>query len=166
MIKLKKKTVQRVFIFFLLYLPLQYALVGVFGLLISEPWPAFALPGFKNVHTAESQTKVVRPHFYARVNNKSGYFQEVQVSEYKLFDGIKESQMQGFIRTHFSEQKLFSNDGRQWLQDRVEQIYPESESNELKVVWREITYTQKADKLTIEFGEDVKVITISFTERR
>lgn len=146
----------------MIYLPLQYALIGLYGIMISEPWPAFALPGFKNVHPTENQTKVIKPYFYAKMNYKNGKYQKVEISEYELFAGIKESQMQGFVRTHFSEPQSFSSDARQWLQDRIEQIHPESKSTELNIVWRESIYTKKEDQLMIESGDEVKVINIVF----
>lgn len=165
MLELNQKSVKRVFIFFLCYLPLQYAMIGIIGVLISEPWPAFALPGFKNVYNTENQTKIVRPYFYAKVNDKSGGYQEIEITEYQLFDGIKESQMQGFIRTHFSEPQSFSSDAREWIQKRVEQVYPEENPIELKVVWREIIHTMKGEQGMIESGDDLKEISIPFTEK-
>lgn len=160
-----EKSIKKVFVFFLVYLPLQYAMVGVVGVLLSEPWPTFTLPGFKNVFTTERQTKVVKPHFYVKMNNRSGDYKEIQVSEHKLFDGLLESQMQGFIRTHFSEPQSFSRNAQQWLKDRVEQLYPESESTELRVVWKEVLFEQKAKEVAVKSGDNVKVITISFTEK-
>lgn len=154
--------IRRVVIFFLIYLPLQYALIGICGYVMSEPWPTFALPGFKNVYSTEGQATVVKPFFYAEMRNSLGEYHETKISEYELFDGLQKSQVQGFIRTHFSEPKEFSREARQWLQDQVEQINPDYEGTGLKVIWREIVYEPGKDDVQIVPGDDIKVIEISF----
>ncbi len=154
-----RKIVKRVFFFFLVFLPFQYGLIGLAGLMGSEPWPAFALPGFKSVHTVQSQSEVISPLFYARSEET---YREISASE--LFQGIQPSQLQGFIRKNFSQQQQYSEEVQRWLKERIHQIYPEVSVSALKIVWEKTVYERIGDQLQIDSVENEKVITISFTE--
>lgn len=162
MVKLRRKSVKRVFVFFLIYLPLQYLFIGISDVLWSEPWPSFALPGFKNIYTTEGQSRILKPFFYAEVENESREF--VEISEVHLFDGIQPSQLQGFLRTHFSEPQKYSTEAKQWLQKLVKQQHPDINSTELKVVWKEIAYEPSGDSMLVNSEENIVEITISLDD--
>lgn len=160
MLQLSRKSVKKGFVFFLIFLPVQYLWIGIAGVVWSEPWPAFALPGFKQVYMAEGQSQIRKPLFYLESENRPGEFE--QISEIQLFDGIQISQLQGFLRTHFSEPREYSNEAKQWLQNRLEQEYPDKESAGLKVIWKEITYQHTGDSMFVQSEENVEEIKISF----
>ncbi len=114
---------------------------------------------FTVVHTAQSQSEVISPLFYARSEET---YLETSASE--LFKGIQLSQLQGFIRKNFSHQHEHSEEARKWLQERIRQIYPGVSVLALKVVWKKTVYERTGDQLQIDSVENEKVITISFTE--
>lgn len=162
MLKLSRKTVKRIFLFFIFYLPVQYLMIGIAGVLLSEPWPAFALPGFKKVYTTEDQAQVIKPFFYTELVNQPGEY--MQISEFQLFNGIQTSQLQGFLRTHFSEPEEYSSKAKQWLRQQIEQEYPDMKSTELRIVWKRTIYEQTGDRMSLHSVDDVEEITISFRD--
>lgn len=164
MIQLSRKSVKSVFIFFLIYLPIQYLWIGIAGIIWSEPWPSFALPGFKNIYATEEYSRIPKPSFYAVVEGESGESLELEISEFHLFDGIQPSQLQGFFRTHFSEPKNYSSKAKQWLQHQVEQEYPDTKIGGLKVVWKQITYQHDGDSMSVHSQNEINVLTISFDD--
>jgi hypothetical protein len=116
----RKKTVKNIFIFFLCYLPLQYALVGILGYYKAEPWPAFVFPGFKNVFVYNDQYAV--NNFYLEVSH-TGENQPSDITLQEFFDDIPISMLAGFMRSNLSDQATadnFSDETRSWLADRAE----------------------------------------------
>lgn len=132
MLHLSRKTVKYVFLFFIFYLPVQYLVIGVAGVLLSESWPAFALPGFKKVYTVEDQVQIIKPFFYTELTNDPDEYN--QISEFQLFNGIQASQLQGFLRTHFSEREEYSKEAKQWLKQQIEREYSGMKSTGLKII--------------------------------
>lgn len=166
MIQLSRKSVKRVFIFFLIYLPIQYLWIGIAGSVWSEPWPSFALPGFKNIYATEEYGRILKPFFYAEVEGKeeSGENVDLEISAFHLFDEIQPSQLQGFFRTHFSEPKNYNTKTKQWLKHQVEQEYPDTEIGGLKVVWKQITYLHSGNSISVHSQKEINVVTISFDD--
>lgn len=154
------KSIKRVFVFFLIYLPVQYLFIGIAGVFWSEPWPSFALPGFKNIYTTEGQSQIQKPFFYAEVEDESKEL--VEMSEFHLFDGLQPSQLQGFIRTHFSKAQNYSREAKQWLQKLIKQQHPDINSTGLKVTWKQITYEPSGDSMLVRSEKNIDEITISF----
>jgi len=116
----KKKTVKNIFIFFLCYLPIQYALVGIIGYYKAEPWPSFVFPGFKNVYVYNDAYVV--NNFYLEVSH-SGQNQHADVKLQEFFDDIPISLLAGFMRSNLSDQETadnFSDNTRSWLAGRAE----------------------------------------------
>lgn len=159
---LNRKSVERIFIFFLFYLPIQYLLVGVGGLFSSEPWPTFALPGFKNVYSTEQEQQIVRAFFY--VHSSSDPHKRFEVAPDVLFAGIQPSQLQGFLRRHFDRPKTYSRESRTWLTQRLERLYPEDDLSALEVVWRKIIYTHENKEVVEKRIEDLRVVTIPLVQ--
>ena len=116
----QKKTVKNIFIFFLCYLPLQYALVGIIGYYKAEPWPAFVFPGFKNVFVYNDQYAV--NYFYLNVTH-SDLVQQSELTLQEFFDDIPISMLAGFMRSNLSDQKFadnYSDETQRWLAGRAE----------------------------------------------
>ncbi|MDX1640088.1 MAG: hypothetical protein R3220_00220 [Balneolaceae bacterium] len=99
---MSKKAVRKIFIFVLIFLPLQYILVGVVGYYKEEPWPAFVFPGFKNVYETDGQFHVHQTRFelYSSKNVKI-----VSVRPYRIFQGVPRSQLSGLLRSSFNSQE-------------------------------------------------------------
>jgi hypothetical protein len=138
----------------------QYLVIGIAGVLLSEPWPTFALPGFKKVYTTEDQAQVLKPFFYAELEDQPGEY--TQISEFQLFDGIQVSQLQGFLRKHFSEPQEYSKVAKLWIQQQLELGYPAINSAGLRVIWKRTIYEQSGDSMFVHSVDDVEEITISF----
>jgi hypothetical protein len=112
---MKPKTIRTIFIAFLIWLPVQYGLVGVAGVIHSEPWPAFVFPGFKSVYVYESGFEIDQTFFEIYIHEQS---EPVVVLPYQLFPELPRSQISGFMRTHFKDPEsidLLSSEGRSWL---------------------------------------------------
>ena len=155
---MRRERVIKVFIFFLIYLPVQYAFIGISGVIWSEPWPAFALPGFKNVPSTQIQTQVLRPYFYIQLADSAGA--EIEVEPPELFDGIQPSQLQGFIRTNFSRPKEFDREVRQWFNRQITRTYPSIKAKTLKIRWKNVFYGQSEKGVVEKSRENVRVVTI------
>lgn len=116
----RKKTVKNIFIFFLCYLPIQYALVGIIGHYKAEPWPAFVFPGFKNVYVYNDRYAV--NNFYLEVSHAAqNQYADVKLQEF--FDDIPISLLAGFMRSNLSDQNTadnFTDETRSWLARRAE----------------------------------------------
>lgn len=112
-----KAKVGMLFTTLLILLPLQYAWVGIAGVLQSEPWPALVFPGFKNVYSDGERFYVGNYELIA------GYGEEERVlSPDDLFPELPLSQLPGFIRTHFrSPERVdeLSHVQREWLRQRA-----------------------------------------------
>jgi len=162
MINPSKRSVTVLFIFFVAYLPLQYGAVGVVGLMASEPWPAFVLPGFKNIYSAGDRVTVLQPRFYARWEKDS--LQKRRVEEQQLFEGIQPSQLLGFIRTHFRDSvkaAALGPEARRWLRHNLERVLPEATAPAaLEVEWARVSYSQTGREVRIVNETVEKAITI------
>lgn len=134
------KTVRRIFIFFLFYLPFQYALVGIFGYFMSEPWPAFVFPGFKNVYTYEEGYEISDAVFEIHPQNSS----EVMILKPReFFPEVPNSQISGFMRTHFSSEETTSSFDKQtknWLRDNAAR-HTGHPPEDIQVVWLKKYYS-------------------------
>ncbi len=118
---MKPKTVKTIFTAVLIWLPLQYGIVGVAGYYHSEPWPAFVFPGFKSVHVFEEGFEIGQTRF--EVYRQEGE-EPVSLQPQQLFSGIPLSQVPGFMRTHFHDEESIrniSNEGQLWLRMQVQQ---------------------------------------------
>jgi len=93
-----KRKIRILFIALLLFLPLQYGMVGIIGELQSEPWPAFVFPGFKSVYSTGSSVEIEQQYFRIYTEDRE-IKREVRPQD--LFPELPLSQIPGFIRTHF-----------------------------------------------------------------
>ncbi len=137
---MKRKTVKKIFWFFILFLPLQYAAVGVVGVLKSEPWPALVLPAFKSVYENQDGIILTEPQFYLLDKNER---KTAKIESETLFNKIKESQRLKFLRIHFSNKKGLSEGKKEWLQKQILQKYGEEFNNAIKITWPDVRFQYK-----------------------
>ena len=99
---MSQNKVRKIFICTLIFLPLQYVLVGIIGQHNAEPWPAFILPGFKNVYESERIYKIHQTRF--DVYNSSDE-KIASLSPHLFFTGIPRSQIAGLTRFFFRDKQ-------------------------------------------------------------
>lgn len=161
---MKKNTVKKIFIFFLIFLPLQYAAVGIVGLEKSEPWPAFVLPAFQNADATPKYISVKEP--VLSIADSAGVIVD-KVPPNKIFIGIQESQIQGFFRTHFSDSTRWEGEkaeARKWLANCVGQLYPSSNLQSLNVYWVKRYYNFSSNRRRIDSARVINEFSISLRD--
>ena len=129
MSNLSSKTVKRLFIFILIYLPLQYAIVGIVGLKLSEPWPAFVFPGFKSVYVYEDSYQL-NDFVLAVENNENRLMREFTPRQF--FYEIPNSQLAGFVRSNLESAEDsgdFDSSTRIWFHERGDELLGRSARN-------------------------------------
>jgi hypothetical protein len=153
---LSAKTVKRIFIFFLIYLPLQYAVVGIVGYYSSEPWPAFVFPGFKSVYVYGNTFQI--NHFMVEVESRDGqHLREFTPQQY--FYEIPNSQVAGFIRSNLQSAgnvDAFDTETQRWFRDRAEEL--------LDVSVGDIYYLHRRQFLT-RLGTDLRTDSVKVLNR-
>ena len=113
---MKSKTKRLIFIILFICLPVQYGLVGIIGVIKSEPWPAFVFPGFKSVYVFESGFEIDQTYFEVHPVNRG---EPVKLLPYELFRELPRSQISGFMRSHFRDAKTIeslSQEAKNWIQ--------------------------------------------------
>lgn len=114
------KTVKRIFLFFLIYLPLQYAVIGIVGYYDSEPWPSFAFPGFKNVYVFDGLYEIRDYQFELTDENDDRI---TTLTPAQLFQEIPTSKLNRFMRANFSDEisiEGFSRKTEDWLLEKAQ----------------------------------------------
>jgi|SRR6056297_97060 len=122
MCNLSNQTVKRLFIFVLIYLPLQYAIVGIVGLKSSEPWPAFVFPGFKSVYVYGDSYQLNDFVFAVEINDNR-LMREFTPRQF--FYEIPNSQLAGFVRTNLESAEdsiAFDSSTRKWFHERGDEL--------------------------------------------
>lgn len=156
---MQPKNVKRIFLFFIFYLPLQYAIVGVVGYYYSEPWPAFILPGFKSVYETEGVVEIEEVSFFAIPDD--GQNAIIEVAPDQLFKGLPASQLQGFLRSNFTGEQSFSREAKQWFREQLNRLHPGGSFSSLQIQWRELTYHQDNNSVNIINRETIQIMNIS-----
>ncbi len=132
--------IRLIFIGILIFLPLQYALVGIIGAHRSEPWPAFVFPGFKNVFHAEESVTISSATFVAL--DSAGNQFELEPAD--ILKGIPVSHHGAIMRYQFkrytidrdSNTKFVSDEGWEWFQNQIHKNNPQiTPLKELYVEW-------------------------------
>lgn len=132
------KAVKRIFIFFLIFLPLQYAVVGIVGYYSSEPWPAFVFPGFKSVYVYGDNYEI--NHYIVEVVDGERLR---EFTPQQFFYEIPNSQVAGFLRANLDDThdfQAFDSETRRWFRSRAEEL--------IGVQTGEIYYLHKREYLT------------------
>lgn len=143
---MNKKKVRGIFIFFLCYLPLQYAAVGVVGYYKSEPWPAFVFPGFKSIYVYEHGFEIDYPLFEIYSEDS---VQSLRMTPIEFFPEIPKSKISGFMRTHFwDEKKLeeFDRETKMWLIDHADE-FTEDQIVGVHIVWERNFFPSVSDQV-------------------
>jgi hypothetical protein len=98
---MKKTTVTYLFIAAFVFLVLQYAAVGIIGVMDEEPWPAFVFPGFKSVYVYDDGFRIDQSYFEI-IHNDGETVRRMLPHE--LFPELPKSQISGFMRSHFNDE--------------------------------------------------------------
>lgn len=140
---MSKTTVRRLFIVVLLFLPLQYGLVGVVGLYYSEPWPAIVMPGFQQVWEADDVVVVPRPRFEAVFDD--GHRQEIPVEA--MLEALPRTHHRAVMDLQFrpaafggSAPVRSTPAHADWAAARVHTLFPEHRAVRLDVVWEQVVF--------------------------
>jgi len=137
-----RQTIRYLFVFFMIWLPVQYGLIGLISQKSSEPWPAFIFPGFKNVFVFPEGAWTITYLDFELCCDPSQ--EVVQLPSMELFSGIPRSQSQGFLRSNFGDSDqiaAFDDETRTWLKRTAEELYPDYEFRTLDAVWNETFYS-------------------------
>lgn len=158
---MKRSKVKKIFWFFILFLPLQYAAVGVIGLLQSEPWPALVLPAFKSVYEQEDNILLKNAQFYL-IDEETG--NRFQVATTVLFRNIQQSQRLGFLKTNFgvSKKDNFGKKTKRWLRFKINSLFPYRNPDALRVVWVGKRYVYSKSGVQSDSPVTLHSYTISF----
>ncbi len=119
---MKSKTIRAIFITVMIWLPVQYGIVGIVGYYQSEPWPAFVFPGFKSVYVYNEGFEIEQA--YIEVWTEQGE-PPVRLLPQEFFPELPLSQVPGFMRTHFltdETNRQFSNQAKRWLYQQAVQV--------------------------------------------
>ena len=154
MCNLSNQTVKRLFIFVLIYLPLQYAIIGIVGLKSSEPWPAFVFPGFKSVYVYGDNYQINQ--FIVEVETGETRLRR-EFTPQQFFFEIPNSQVAGFLRSNFDtaeDFEVFETTTRQWLRERARELVDTS-TGDIYYLHRRRYMSRRDNELTTD---SVKVI--------
>lgn len=159
----KEGRIRKLFIVALIFLPIQYAFVGIIGELESEPWPAFVFPGFKNVYSVNDSFEITH-HFFNVY--PAGSESAIEVRPEQMFSNLPLSQVPGFMRTHFQEPESianFSEDAGIWLY-QLAGDFLQSEPVRIEVVTRVSSYLQSERGIIFDSILDERIISIAKPE--
>lgn len=147
-------TIKRIFLFFLIFLPLQYAVVGIVGYYSSEPWPAFVFPGFKNVYVYGDSYQINQ--FIVEVESTEGAVVR-EFTPQQFFYEIPNSQVAGFLRSNLDDAEdfeAFDTETRNWFRERGRELIGVT-PGDLYYLHRRQYMTRNGNGLTID---SVKVL--------
>lgn len=147
----RRSTIRKGFYAFFAYLIFQYLMVGVIGVIHSEPWPAFTLPGFKNVFDRGEFIEHKVPAFV--VTGEAG--EEHTLRPAQIFRDIPVSHHNGIMRHQFnpagksvSERvKVMTPEGYDWLIARTEEEAGFRGAERIMVVWSDNFYRIRGEEM-------------------
>lgn len=136
-----RRNVRRLFAAALLFLPVQYGLVGLASLMgLSEPWPAVVLPGFQSVLDRTEHVEVRQAAFEVRFADGS----MESLSPAEVFRPLPPSHHLGMLRRQFMPASISGTprteqavhpDTRMWLRSQVNSLFPARPIEQIDVVW-------------------------------
>lgn len=170
---MKKKQIRHLFIFMLVFLPLQHAVVGLIGYMRSEPWPAFVFPGFKNVYDSGDTITLRNPYFYAMQDDE----ELLHIPTEKVFRGIPVSHHRGILRYQFdrykvddkSRQKFFSEHGSNWFRAQLAAggyALREDADAPLYLIWKKETFRLEDRQMKLLESVPQDTVRITFNQTR
>lgn len=130
--------IRNIFIFFIVFLPLQYAMVGILGHFHSEPWPAFVFPGFKNVYDGERGITVNVPELSVTFADST----KVPVPVHELLADAPVSHHKAIMSSRFNSDAINEIDSeiKSWIHARLSAFTGSSDIVLFSVVWEEVSY--------------------------
>lgn len=139
------QSVRRLVISVMVVLVFQYALVGIVGVVLREPWPTLVLPAFQNVWDSDDELAVPRARLVA-VSSDSTRF---EIPFDAVWSTIPASQQAGFLREQCRPQALSGTprterctlpEARAWMSKQLQDRYPQHQIERLDVVWEEVFF--------------------------
>ena len=158
---MSSKAVRILFILFLIWLPVQYGLVGIVGVSHSEPWPAFVFPGFKNVYVYDEGFEIDQTIFEVRPGSSGA---PVRLLPHELFPALPRSQIAGFMRSHFRDEEgieRVSPEARQWLRQHAEQATG-MEPSSMDVIAVKKYYSRALEEMEPDSIVEMMRVTVKF----
>lgn len=143
------KNVRKFFIAVLIFLPLQYILVGIVGYYKAEPWPAFVFPGFKNVYEIGKTYQIHQTRF--EVFNSSEE-KVASLAPNLFFESIPRSQIDGLTRTLFQKKtkvESLSPEAKIFMFENSKRL-SNHEVSKLNIVYRKDFLTAGSKSLEID----------------
>lgn len=137
--------VRQLFAVAALFLLVQYGLVGVIGLIASEPWPAIVLPGFKNVYATNEAITVERPAI--EVVFRDGNRTTVETP--RFLAPMPRSHQTSFLQKQCrpaslsgtpATERCRSESGRQWFLQRASHLFPSRPIRHVVVQWQRLRF--------------------------
>jgi hypothetical protein len=137
--------VRRLFVAVLIFLPVQYALVGIIGHYHSEPWPALVLPAFQTTWDHDESIQIEQVSLDVTFEDST----RAPVAVESLFADLPRSQHRGFFRSQCQPVQL-SGDARterclqpgaaMWMHRQAAALFPDQSPARLDVIWNRLTY--------------------------
>jgi len=136
-----------------LFLVLQYGLVGVIGLIASEPWPAVVLPGFKSVYATTGAITVEKPAI--EVVFRDGNRTTVETP--RFLAPMPRSHQTTFLQKQCrpaslsgtpATERCRSESGRQWFLQRASHLFPNRPIRHVTVLWERLRFDPETGNAT------------------
>jgi hypothetical protein len=136
-----------------LFLVLQYGLVGVIGLIASEPWPAVVLPGFKSVYATTDAVTVEKAAIEVvfRGGNRTA------VETPRFLAPMPRSHQASFLQKQCrpaslsgtrATERCRSESGRQWFLQRASHLFPNRSVRHVNVQWQRLRFDPETGRTT------------------
>lgn len=159
---MNKKTIKNLFIAVIIWLPIQYAAVGVLGFYHSEPWPAFVFPGFKSVYVYDDGFEMNRR--LIEITASDSLKETLTKTPADFFPEIPVSQVSGFMRSNFSDSDLpetMSDEGLSWMKQQAEKISGQ-EVRRLKIIHVKEFWNNQNGEMQLDSSYVTKTIQFNF----
>jgi len=136
-----------------LFLILQYGLVGVIGLIASEPWPAVVLPGFKSVYATTEAITVETPAIEVVFRDGS----RTTVETPRFLAPMPRSHQTTFLQKQCrpaslsgtpATERCRSEFGRQWFLQRAFHLFPNRPIRHVTVQWQDLRFDPETGSTT------------------
>jgi hypothetical protein len=118
----KKSKIRALFIGCLLFLPIQYLVVGGVSYIDQEPWPAFVMPGFKTVHVENRMYTVPITEF---ILQDADHRPILKLRPHQFLRGIPRSQIGGVVNLMMSSEQqvlALTPETKSWMRKSGEDL--------------------------------------------
>lgn len=151
--------------FALLFLCVQYAIVGIVGWHASEPWPAVVLPGFKSVYEEDGVVTVQAPRFIAHLSEGDTAFVPTSV----VLAPLPRSHHASFLRAQCRPASLSGTarteacrhpEGAAWLVERVQAHVRDRLVARVDIVWERVEIRRGGGRGIITHRTPLNTLTV------